>query len=119
MSKVLFLPNKCTRGNGRKDVFDHILSKEIFDSGSSLPLFLSLSVFQHSDFILDVWMSVKRLPNAGTDQQRWLKSLEKFCQFSVGTIYDRALSARFTVTVFFPLFFPNQTSITDALAQCQ
>lgn len=33
-------PNKCTRGNGRKDLFDHILSKEIFDTGSSLPLIL-------------------------------------------------------------------------------
>lgn len=28
-------PNKYTRGNGRQDLFDHILSKEIFESGSS------------------------------------------------------------------------------------
>lgn len=62
-------PNKYTRGNGREDLFDHTLSKEIFDSGSSLFLFLYLT----SEFTISVGRVVKRLPNVGTDQHEWLQ----------------------------------------------
>lgn len=56
--------NKYTRGKGRQDLFDHTLSKEIFDSRSSLFLFLYLT----PEFIISVGRVVKRLRNVGPDQ---------------------------------------------------
>lgn len=63
--------NKCTRGNGRRDLFDHTLSKEIFDSGSSLPFFLYLT----SDFTVGVGRMVKQLPKQALINMNRLKSL--------------------------------------------
>lgn len=65
-------PNKYTRGNGRKDLFDHVLSKEIFDSGSSLFLFFLFFQISHQNsspvFVRRV---VKRLLNVVTDHHEW------------------------------------------------
>lgn len=51
--------NKYTRGNGRQDLFDHILSKEIFDSGSCLHFFYFFFYITHqnSSSVLGEWLN--------------------------------------------------------------
>lgn len=88
-------PNKYTRRNGRRDLFDHTLSKEIFDFLSSLFLFLYLS----SQSVISFRRVVKRIPIVGTDQLEWVEVSWEFWQFSLETVCDQAWRALFTVDI--------------------